>query len=821
MAVVVEVEIGSKQALTSLNGLKTAATQLEDALSGATFGSEEFKRLSGQLKGVRSELKDFDLQLEGLDKEQRATALVDTFTGLTGAVGAVSSAFIAFGASSEKIEDAEKKLLGVIGVVSGLRDVSNSLVAAGKLFGPTFTAVGDAIKAGFVTGATGAQTFKAALISTGIGAFIVAVGLLVANFDKLTEALGGASAEQEKFNQAIREDVSGEITQLELLNDTINDTSLSLNTRQTALDDLKKQFPAYFKDLKDEDILTGKVTIAVDELTDALLAQAKARALQGRIEENTIKQLELEDKLIKAKRDRIKAEKALQDVENAGPVIGGGGITSGQVTSRGQEEVILINRLNAAKERENALSKEKTAIDNKIEADAKRINEINKETDKTIGAAIPTKEKDVKVTKDKTDALAEQRKGLKSALDLALATNEGEKAAALASATTFEERIAIEEDYTKRAIALKAKFAQDSFNATKKEEQDQAGLNAELQRLGNERVEAEIKTNEDLTALDKQRSDAFIAREEAFVALSSQLGAEAANNVLNSLNNQIALVEGNTLAGVEKIRQLQAGVIEQQRKDAQTANEQTKNDRIAALQTQLNAELELYAGNEQAIADIKAQYAQQIEAVAQQSADNVVSINASANDAIIANDEQTAEQKKAINQAQLQASLAFASTVVNAIDALAEEGTKSQKAVEISKILISAATSAFQAFAQATATIPPPAGQIVGGILAGVIAAGAAKAISNVNKVQIGGGGSPPDTSFEGGGAAASGTIPGGILTGAGQGNQNGLFGNQSGAPQMGGYQEGNMPVIKTYVLAGDVTNAQEANAKINQRRKL
>ena len=819
MAIVVEVEIGSKQALTSLNSLKTAATQLEDALSTAEFGSDEFKRLSGQLKGVRSELKDFDLQLEGLDKEQRATALVDTFTGLTGAVGAVSSAFIAFGASSEKIEDAEKKLLGVIGVVSGLRDVSNSLVAAGKLFGPTFTAVGDQIKAGFVAGATGAQTFKAALISTGIGAFIVAVGLLVANFDKLVEALGGAAAEQEKFNKAVREDVSKEITQLELLNDTINDTSLSLNTRQTALDDLKKLFPAYFKNLKDEDILTGKVTIAVDELTAALLAQAKARALQGRIEENTIKQLELEDKLIKAKRDRIKAEKALQDVEGAAPIIGGGGVTSGTVTSRGQEEVILIQRLNRAKERENELNNEKSKIDKKIEDDAKRINAINKDTDKVIGAALPTKEKDVKVTKDKTDALAEQRKALKSALDLALATNEGEKAAALASATTFEERIAIEEDYTKRAIALKEKFAQDSFDATKKEEQDQTALNAELQRLANERIDAETKTNEDLTALAEQRSEALIAREEAFVALSSQLSAEAASNVLNSLDNQIALVERNTLAGVEKIRQLQAGVIEQQRKDAQTANEQIKNDRIAALQTQLNAELELYAGNEQEIANIKALFAQQIEAVAQQSADNVVAINASANDAIIANDEQTAEQKKAINQAQLQASLAFASTVTSALGNLAEEGTKSQKAVNIAQILISAATSAFQAFAQATALIPPPAGQIVGTILAGVIAAGAAKAIQNVNKVQIDGGGAPPDTSF--GGGAASGTIPGGLLTSPTQGNQNGLFGNQSGAPTMGGGLEGNAPVIKTYVLAGDVTSAQEANAKINQRRKL
>ena len=224
MAVVVEVEIGSKKALGSLNDLKKAATQLEDKLGSTEFGTAEFTRLSNQLKGVRTQLKDFDLQLEGLDKEQRATALVDTFTGLTGAVGAVSSAFIAFGASSEKIEDAEKKLLGVIGVVGGLRDVSNSLVAAGKLFGPTFTAVGDQIKAGFTAGATGAQTFKAALISTGIGAAVVVVGYLVANFDELTASLGSATKEQEDFNKAVREDVSKEITQLELLNDTINDT---------------------------------------------------------------------------------------------------------------------------------------------------------------------------------------------------------------------------------------------------------------------------------------------------------------------------------------------------------------------------------------------------------------------------------------------------------------------------------------------------------------------------------------------------------------------------------------------------------------------
>jgi hypothetical protein len=181
----------------SVEDLKGELQALEAEFSTLSIGSKGFTELGNKIKGIKSQLKDVELQFEGLDKEQRATALVDTFNGLTGAVGAVSSAFIAFGAESAAIEDAEKKLLGVIGVVTGLRDVSNGLLAASKLFGPAFTNVGAAIQAGFTAGATGAQTFKAALISTGIGAFIVAVGLLVANFDKL---FGSAEAAKEAID---------------------------------------------------------------------------------------------------------------------------------------------------------------------------------------------------------------------------------------------------------------------------------------------------------------------------------------------------------------------------------------------------------------------------------------------------------------------------------------------------------------------------------------------------------------------------------------------------------------------------------------------
>jgi len=109
----INVDVNSK----SVNELEQDLQTLEAQFKTLKIGDPGFTALGQKIQGVKSQLKDVELQFEGLDKEQRATALVDVFNGLTGAVGAVSSAFIAFGADASAIENAEKKLLGVIGVV--------------------------------------------------------------------------------------------------------------------------------------------------------------------------------------------------------------------------------------------------------------------------------------------------------------------------------------------------------------------------------------------------------------------------------------------------------------------------------------------------------------------------------------------------------------------------------------------------------------------------------------------------------------------------------------------------------------------------------
>ena len=247
---------GVDTAINNINDLEEGISTLESQLKTADIGSQEFKELSKQVASSRGKLKDFELQIEGLDKEQRATALVDAFTGLTGAVGAVSAGFIAFGASSEAIEDAERKLLGVIGVVSGLRDASNGIVATQKLLANSNINLGKSFKLAFASGVRGATALKGALIATGIGALVVAVGLLIANWEKFIGVLGlGASAGQ---------------ANLDIAKEQTNQAQLALEATEASTDVLKRQGKT------DKEILAIKIA-QTDEVINGLEAQLVAQ----------------------------------------------------------------------------------------------------------------------------------------------------------------------------------------------------------------------------------------------------------------------------------------------------------------------------------------------------------------------------------------------------------------------------------------------------------------------------------------------------------------------------------------------------------------
>lgn len=88
-----------------------------------------------------------------------------------------------------------------------------------------------------------------------------------------------------------------EIVQLNLLYQVAVDSSKGMNERISAVKELKKEFPQYFKNLSDEEVLVGKAADKYNELATAIMASAKAQAAKETLIKNSKEILDLESKI--------------------------------------------------------------------------------------------------------------------------------------------------------------------------------------------------------------------------------------------------------------------------------------------------------------------------------------------------------------------------------------------------------------------------------------------------------------------------------------------------------------------------------------------
>ena len=103
------------------------------------------------------------------------------------------------------------------------------------------------LKKGFVSGfgsikkfITGLSGLKKALLGTGIGALIVGIGLLVANFDKIKQSLFGISKDSKQAAEAAKDSANASEDQLKALNSSDNILRSQGKTEEQIVE-LKKQ----------------------------------------------------------------------------------------------------------------------------------------------------------------------------------------------------------------------------------------------------------------------------------------------------------------------------------------------------------------------------------------------------------------------------------------------------------------------------------------------------------------------------------------------------------------------------------------------------
>ena len=529
---------GVDKAVNNINDLETGVRQLEEELKGTQIGSAEFKQLSSELVKSKSKLKDFELQLEGLDKEQRATALVDSFTGLTGAVGAVSSAFIAFGAESEQIENAERKLLGVIGVVSGLRDASNGVVATQKLLANSNINLAKGFKTAFTSGITGAKGLKVALVSTGIGALVVAVGLLISNWEKFIDVLGlGASAGQDNL------DIAKEQTE---------QAQLALETTEASTDILKQQGKT------DKEILQIKIA-QTNEVINGLEAQLVA---QEEIKKEQIATAERNQTILSGILNFLTAplRLLLSGVDALGKAFGkdfglnqavkdlnqsiSESIFSGDTTELDEGTAEIEKTLLTLKNKRAQYNNQIDDIDEK--ARTERQAQLDRETQNELNALQARAESARKLAeaqaKDAQDALdvkfANDRVRLQEQLDAELLQEDLTEQAKLAIKEKYaNEALILQEQYNDATEANAQALAEKQTAINEKQAQDEKDLRDAKIQLANDSFNAIIALADAFAGDDEKRQKkAFQIAKGAQLAQATMNGILAVQNAFSTAN---------------------------------------------------------------------------------------------------------------------------------------------------------------------------------------------------------------------------------------------------------------------------------------------
>ena len=238
---------GVEQSIKSVNELEETIQSLNEELKQEDIGSARFKKLSGELQNARSELKTFEKTFEGLEPQQKAESFVKLGEGIAGAFAIGAGALGLFGAESEKLAEIQTKVQSAIAISIGVRQLAEARLQATLALRIAQEKAYQAVQAittlvvGTSTGAL--KAFRIALASTGIGLIIIALGALVANWDKLTGAIFGSVSQLDKAKKKLAE-VGAETKSSTILlgkyRDVVLDTTRSEEERQTALERLKE-----------------------------------------------------------------------------------------------------------------------------------------------------------------------------------------------------------------------------------------------------------------------------------------------------------------------------------------------------------------------------------------------------------------------------------------------------------------------------------------------------------------------------------------------------------------------------------------------------
>jgi hypothetical protein len=176
---------------------------MQDKFGAASTQAIDAARKVAELK---DRIEDARETADLFDPGKKFQAFVTLGSQIAAGFSAVQGAMALVGAESEDVQKALLKVQGAMALAQGLSQLKD----LGKSW--------QQLKV-FVNAATqGVSGFKKALISSGIGALVVAVGTLVAYWDDIKGLVNGVSKEQEKLNEQTEKNLKAEQEKMDALN---------------------------------------------------------------------------------------------------------------------------------------------------------------------------------------------------------------------------------------------------------------------------------------------------------------------------------------------------------------------------------------------------------------------------------------------------------------------------------------------------------------------------------------------------------------------------------------------------------------------------
>jgi predicted nucleic acid-binding Zn-ribbon protein len=315
---------------------------------------------------------------------------------------------------------------GIISLTSNLRQLVATFTTLEKRAG----GVGPAIKATFATLVTGPNIALLAVtaITTALSAFQMGLFKSKSEADELVDEIDRLREASDKYVKSLDAVSSAslkgtqnsvkEITELRNLYKATQDTTLGIEQRRKAAKELIETYPNAFKGITEETILNGKAEKSYINLTNAILARAKAIAAQDVIVENERKLLALQSEREKVNKeilanetqiDNFRSKTAntgvgqLQSVEqqlasslektNEGPLLRRAELSK-QINELTNDNLNLVQTVNSEQEKTgNILDKSTKQIKSQKEILSETVSKIFSESDfikqgEMIGKAI-------------------------------------------------------------------------------------------------------------------------------------------------------------------------------------------------------------------------------------------------------------------------------------------------------------------------------------------------------------------------------------------------------------------------------------------------